>query len=667
MATTRIAGAGPRTVRRSADVRIPLRDGCSLAADLYLPVDADARRVPAIIEFTPYHKRAIGDPLVDPISATLALRFTYFASHGYAVLVVDARGTGDSEGINDGPNSTIEGDDIVETIEWAATQDWSLGTVGMIGISYTAGSCYEAAKRAPEALKAIVALQMASNWDTGVLRPGGVIRPFVFESYGPLAAAYGFAPPDPRRFPSWRALWSERLEHTVPWCSTFVRRLGDTAFWNSRLIGGHERDVTAAVMLIAGWADWYPTEMLDTFSRLDVPKRIIVGPWTHDYPESAWPEPRIDDRYECLRWFDRYLKGIETDPARPVEREPAVTLFVREFDPPAPLHTRVSGAFATLPTWPPPAGGDRTLYLGSNGRLRGSPSPAGRRTLPFAIGAGVAAGRYVSGQFHPGWGMPDDQRLEEPFALVFTSSAMPRGGFTVVGSPAADLELQRGAEAAMVAVKLCDVHPDGTSVLITNGLCRLSPKANAAAPATTAMTRIKLRATAYHVRPGHRLRLLVSSMDLQNCLPHPGATDLTLLLGRSAVELPTTPMAEAPAFRPSSYPIPPIETVQAPSWQVSLSPLGRTAGVDFTARSGIGVNRSRYRISSSAFVRARIVASYDYPFDVPGVAVRVRSTCVTIADRTKLRHRTRVSALLNGERYWSREWVDSVDRPDVTE
>ena len=75
------------------------------------------------------------------------------------------------------------------------------------------------------------------------------------------------------------------------------------------------------------------------YARLRCPKRILVGPWTHNYPENAWPLPRINDRYECLRWFDRHLKGIDTDPARPLDREPPVALFVREFAPPRALST----------------------------------------------------------------------------------------------------------------------------------------------------------------------------------------------------------------------------------------------------------------------------------------------------------------------------------------
>src|SRR6186997_2506219 len=143
-------------VRFVRNVRIPMADGVTLAADLHLP-DSGNQRFPAIIEYTPYHKNN------NAVYGPRATRYPYFASHGYVFVNVDIRGTGDSEGFNSSFTSREEIADNLEVIRWCARQGWCDGNVGMIGISYTAGVCYDAARYAPKELKAVVVCQMCSD------------------------------------------------------------------------------------------------------------------------------------------------------------------------------------------------------------------------------------------------------------------------------------------------------------------------------------------------------------------------------------------------------------------------------------------------------------------------------------------------------------------------
>src|SRR5437870_5357234 len=170
------------------NVRIPMPDGVTLAADLHKP--RAAGKYPAIIEYTPYHKNN------NAVYGPRASRYPYFASHGYVFVNVDIRGTGDSEGFNTSPSSPEEARDGLEVIRWCARQPWCDGSVGMIGISYTAGVCYDAARQAPPELKAIILCQMCSDWYEGVLCPGASPQPFIWENYAPLMAAYNFTPPN---------------------------------------------------------------------------------------------------------------------------------------------------------------------------------------------------------------------------------------------------------------------------------------------------------------------------------------------------------------------------------------------------------------------------------------------------------------------------------------
>ena len=317
----------PLPVRVVRNVRIPMPDGVTLAADLHLP-EAEGR-FPAIIEYTPYHKNnnwAYGPR---------ASRYPYFASHGYVFVNVDIRGTGDSEGVNTSPTSPEEVRDGLEVIRWCARQPWCDGSVGMIGISYTAGVCYDAARHAPEELKASVVCQMCSDWYDGMACPGGTPRPFVYENYAPLMAAYNFAPPDPDLLGErWSEVWRQRLEGSRPWGPVYLENLRDGPFWEERLLRGREEQVRAATFLIGGWCDWYPDDFLRVYSQLRCPKRVLIGPWTHNYPENAWPLPRLND-YAVPYRYDELPPGLEVDVA--ALRQTVDELHAHE---PRPVHER---------------------------------------------------------------------------------------------------------------------------------------------------------------------------------------------------------------------------------------------------------------------------------------------------------------------------------------
>ncbi|TMJ36835.1 MAG: CocE/NonD family hydrolase [Alphaproteobacteria bacterium] len=141
----------PRQVKEIENIWIPLSDGVRLAARLWLPEDAEAKPVPAILEYLPYRKR-------DGTTVRDALTHPYFAGHGYAAIRVDMRGNGDSEGLLFDEYTKQEQDDAIEVIEWLTKQKWCSGSVGMIGISWGGFNGLQVAARKPPALKAIVTL-----------------------------------------------------------------------------------------------------------------------------------------------------------------------------------------------------------------------------------------------------------------------------------------------------------------------------------------------------------------------------------------------------------------------------------------------------------------------------------------------------------------------------
>ena len=141
----------PKTVRVIEHTLIPLKDGTTLAARIWLPDDAEQNPVPAILEYLPYRKR-------DGTYERDALTHPYLAGHGYAGVRVDIRGSGESTGLLFDEYAKQEQDDGVEVITWLAAQPWCNGAVGMMGISWGGFNGLQIAARRPPALKAIVTI-----------------------------------------------------------------------------------------------------------------------------------------------------------------------------------------------------------------------------------------------------------------------------------------------------------------------------------------------------------------------------------------------------------------------------------------------------------------------------------------------------------------------------
>ena len=144
-----VAHLGPHPHRSIENVWIPMPDGVQLAARLWLQDIAEQYPVPALLECIPYRKRdftRLRDETLHP----------FFASHGYACIRVDIRGSGDSEGLPQDEYVKQEQDDGVEIIAWLAKQSWCSGNVGMFGNSWSGLNALQVAARQPPALKAII-------------------------------------------------------------------------------------------------------------------------------------------------------------------------------------------------------------------------------------------------------------------------------------------------------------------------------------------------------------------------------------------------------------------------------------------------------------------------------------------------------------------------------
>ncbi len=263
---------------------------------------------PTIVHSTPYSHLDRGLQATGPATGIQG-DHAYFVPRGYAYVVADVRGFGESEGCVEvwGEN---EQQDQADLVEWVAEQAWSDGNVGMIGASYPGTTPMEAAVQAPEPLKAIVAVAGLTDpyydWHFGGVpngESGPVGSPAAYQGIGsvvPLEAAHGTD-------------WAESAADTGCGTAELVTEAYQsdglyTDFYAERNLSARVDQVQAATLYTQGFQDGNvkPSQMLRWFNALDAPKKGIFGPWGHQFP------PREDMQNLTLAWFDEHLKGIDT-------------------------------------------------------------------------------------------------------------------------------------------------------------------------------------------------------------------------------------------------------------------------------------------------------------------------------------------------------------------
>ncbi len=329
-----IRTAFPRPVREIENLWIPMPDGARLAARMWLPEDAESDPVPALFEFIPYRK-SDGTTLRD------SLRQPYFAGHGYAVLRVDLRGSGDSDGVLYDEYTVQELDDAVAAIAWIARQPWCDGHVGMMGISWGGFNSLQVAARRPPALKAVLVIGFTDDrYADDVHYMGGCVITSQMLSWASVMFAYNVLPPDPRWVGErWREMWAERLEKTPPFVEKWLEHQTRDDYWKHGSVGEDYEAIQAPVYAVGGWADSYNNSVPRLLAGLSVPRKGLIGPWAHTFPEMGGPEPTIGFLQDSLRWWDHWLKGIDTG----MMDEPMLRCWIQESAPPATFYAERPG------------------------------------------------------------------------------------------------------------------------------------------------------------------------------------------------------------------------------------------------------------------------------------------------------------------------------------
>ncbi len=441
----------PRPIREIEHTWLTLSDGCRLAARIWLPEDADADPVPAILEFLPYRK-------VDGTAIRDARRQPYVAGFGYATVRVDMRGTGESDGLITDEYTEQEHADCLEVMAWLRGQPWCDGNLGMWGISWGGFNALQLAALRPPGLKAIMTLMSTDDrYADDVHYRGGCVEALDMLHWASSMLVWNARPPDPRLFgDGWREAWLEPAGRCEQLDRALARASAARRLLEARLgLRGLLRDRRSRLRGRRLGRRLHERGAADAGRALR-PRKGLIGPWAHAFPDDALPGPSIGFLQECVRWWDHWLKGIDTG----IMDEPMLRAWMQDSAPPQTFYEVRKGRWVAEPEWPSPSIGTETLELGG-----GPHSILGVQTCGVEAGVWCAEGGSAD--------LAGDQRVDDAVSLTWDFEPLAEP-LEILGHPQAVLELEADRPQALVSVRLCDVAPDGSSLLVTRGVLNLT-------------------------------------------------------------------------------------------------------------------------------------------------------------------------------------------------
>ena len=537
--------AAPFSVKFEPNLPLMLRDGTMTYVDVYRP-DASGK-FPALLERTPYSKESPSGRFgtMDPIAA---------AARGYVVVVQDIRG----RYLSDGEFYTFvnEMDDGYDSVEWVAAQPWCTGKVGMYGVSYVGATQWLAAKAKPPSLAAIAPGLTASDYHDGWTWQGGAFelgfslswilgeltsanwenisnrlflparqQEVLFDTKDNMADVFDFLPM--RDLPD--------LEGGLaPYYYDWLDHPEYDDYWSRVSIEDAHSEITVPAFNYGGWYDIFLGGTLRNFTGMRGSgatdearsgQRLVVGPWVHaSPPTSVSGEVNFGTRAaaraqdlqgQILRFYDYWLKGED----RGVSTEPPVSIFVMG-----------ENVWRSEDEWPLSRAENVDYYLHSGGKANtlngdGRLDPEPPREEPPDV--------YVYNPIDPvpTWGgqlccdtgvIPPgayDQRSVEARPDVLVYSTAPLDAYVEVTGPiGAALYAATSARDTDFTAKLVDVEPSGYARNLTDGIVRaryrkVRSPAELVEPGDVYEYKIDLAATSNLFKPGHRIRLEISSSN----------------------------------------------------------------------------------------------------------------------------------------------------------
>lgn len=665
----------PHKVIEKENVWIRMKDGTRLGARIWMPETAPGNPVPAIMEYIPYRKRDHTRPYDN-------VMHRYFAGHGYACLRIDMRGSGESEGVLKDEYLMLELEDGMEAIQWISNQKWCDGSVGMIGISWGGFNGLQIASLQPPALKAVITVCSTDDrYSDDVHYMGGCLLGDNL-SWASTMFDRSACPPDPELVGnSWKSMWIERLENCEPWIKTWLEHQRRDDYWKHGSINENFSDIKCPVMSVSGWADGYSNSIFRLLRGLEVPKLGLIGPWGHTYPHQGEPGPAIGFLQECLRWWDKWLKNIETD----IMAEPMLRVWMQDYMSPHASYENRKGRWVGEKSWPSDNINDKIISLTDEQRLveEETVSVGNKiKQIQSPLSVGLFAGKWCSYATMPD--LPGDQREEDGGSLVFESDRLEKP-LEILGSPVLELELSADKPLAMAAVRLSDVALNGETARVTFGILNLSHRNGHEEPEMLEPNKkyrvqIELNGIAHSFAPGHRLRISISTSYWPLCWPSPEPFTLTLYPQGSSIILPERkPLPEVDdriSFKkPEGAPGVETTVVKSPenNWIVHRDLAENSSTLKVIRNSGTRriedidleiENRTTELYTTVAndheSPRGEVITHRGYKRG--DWHVQTRTKTVLTSNKTYFRIRAELDAYQNGHRFFSKSWDEHVIR-----
>ena len=647
-------------------------DGVQLALDMHVPDDGDWQTTPRplLLEYIPYRKDD---------SAPYSGQHHYFAQNGIIGARLDCRGTGSSRGASGDEYSEREQQDGAEAVEWLARQAFSNGKIGMTGGSYGGFTSVQVAALAPEGLATIIPVYFTDDRYTDDCHyRGGAWRCYYdIGAYGASMIGMNAMPPYPEYSgDDWAEIWEQHLEENTPYIAEWLTHPTDGPYWRPGSIRGRYEQIKCPVFMIGGWRDGYPNPPLRTFAALEVPKRLLMGPWNHARPNVAIPGPRIDWLREVVRWCDHWLKDEDNG----VMDEPAVQIYMQTYDEPLPTRTETSGYWRAEADLEPEGSEKRVYELRAEGLLALEATPRGEEgydEYEYRPTVGICGGLWSGGV---PFGLPTDQRPDEVHSLTYSTEPLAQD-LEICGWPQVELYASSTAPVMVFVVRLCDVAPDGTSALVCSGVLNGTRRVSLDDPqalesGTVYALNIDLDATAWRFRKGHRIRLAVASADFPNLWPTPyrGSNQIYRRPTEwSRLSLPVWPLREATdeiAFVPGAAVAPYALGPREPVWQLIDDVMGRRKGLKTQTRDMVQTGAAE--VESERLLE--IWASEADPADVSAVGkhlrritrgdgqIRVDAVCSLRSTETAFHLTIQLAVEVNELPHFQRRWTRTFRR-----
>jgi len=643
-------------VRLVKNVLAPMRDGVFLAMDLYMPDSAEPGRFAVVMEYIPYRKDQVrpGDAFYD-----------FFPLHGYVMARVDCRGTGASGGRTSDEYMALEQADAYEVVEWIAGQPWCDGHVNMIGISYGGFSALQCASLAPPHLTSIIPMDFTDDrYLDDCHYVGGLLRMYYDAGYyGCFMVAWNAAPPSKEWLDAdWGAIWDAHLEGNQPYLLEWFRHQTDGPYWRNGSVGDIAERIRCPVFMIGGWRDGYCNPPFRLYSKLQVPQKILLGPWNHNKPDTGIPGPRIDYLPTVLRWLDHWCKGIDTG----LMDEPPIVVYMQKYDRPDPLRRESSGLWRAETQWPLRNEKQRVFYL-DRAALVDEPGAAGVDCFEYLPSVGTTSGLWSAGV---PFGLPGDQRSDEALSLVYDTAPLAED-LAILGRPVAVLHVASSASVMGFVVRLCEVGRDGSSHLIAKGILNATRRDSffdpvPLVPDEVVKLEIPVDTTGWIFTKGNRIRLSISSADFPNVWPTPESGVNRVLRGGqqpSHVVLPEVPVegdTEPPHFAPATPKA--DEAMPLPQWEIIEELLSGQTRLRFAISRPFGsivAEASVDRLNpANASISGRAVI--EQPF--ANGMIRVVSETVVQSTATHFHILVDLKVTMNDTTHFARHWTESVVR-----